>query len=221
VSVAAAAASLLGSPAWAQTPVEGGGDFAQAPVIQPGAYTDSIRLGERLYYAVELAAGQRLRVRATVVNPTDSPLAALASLDLELLNPQRIQAESDRTIITGADNQESLTVTGGPVGSADPSFADPGIYFASLSMLEVSEGFEDVEYPVELVVEASGGDAPVVGPTATPATPHAAEPPPPRAGGVATAESRGWRFSELAMFGVIGLFAGAFLGALGAARWRR
>src|SRR5215212_1581126 len=44
------------------TPVVGGGSFNTAPLIGPGTYRDTLLPGERLFYGVKLAAGQRLQV---------------------------------------------------------------------------------------------------------------------------------------------------------------
>ena len=214
-----AAILAAGGQAFAQTPVEGGGDFAQAPALDPGTYTDSIRLRETLFYAVELGSGQKLRAMATVRSEGDNPTPAIVVLDLTVFNPLRTEANRDSTVMTGPSRLERLGVRGPPVGAGDPAYAQPGAYYLALSMTPYRDEFQDVEYPVELRIEVSGIAAPIAGPTSTPAlTPSpevtmiedAAPPPPSR-----------WKPSELALFGLIGALGGGFLGAFGASRLRR
>ncbi|MGH2697740.1 MAG: hypothetical protein ACRDJL_00895, partial [Actinomycetota bacterium] len=56
---------------WA--PVEGGGSFTEAPLLEEGAYSDTIRLTEELFYAVELAQGQGLKVTAQILGQKAGP----------------------------------------------------------------------------------------------------------------------------------------------------
>lgn len=66
LAILATAATLACAPAAAAAarPVAGGGSFNDAPLLTPGAYTDTIRLDETLFYAVRLAPGQRLSATA-------------------------------------------------------------------------------------------------------------------------------------------------------------
>ena len=215
-----AAMMAAGGQAFAQTPVEGGGDFAQAPILAPGAYADSIRLRETLFYAVELAAGQSVRATATVRGAGDNPTPAIVALDLTVFNPLREEAARDSTVMTGPARRVRLGVRGETVGGADPSYGQAGVYFLVVSMTPFRGEFQDVEYPVELEIEVSGAATPVPGPTAT----ASMDPPSPE---ITTVEERaetrgsGWRLSELAVFGLLGLLAGGVLGAFGMSRFRR
>ncbi|HET8953015.1 MAG TPA: hypothetical protein VFN44_21000, partial [Solirubrobacteraceae bacterium] len=70
--------------------VVGGGSFANAPLLEPGAYRDTILPGERLYYGVKLAAGQRLRFRAKLdVEPGEVDTDTAAGLAIGLQTPLR------------------------------------------------------------------------------------------------------------------------------------
>ena len=57
--------------AQAQSSVEGGGSFNDAPVVKPGRYTDTLRGSETLFYAVQVKRGQKLTATATVSGSTD------------------------------------------------------------------------------------------------------------------------------------------------------
>ena len=214
-------ALLFGSPASAQTPVEGGGDFAQAPLVPPGSYEDSIRLRETLFYAVTLGAGQRVRARAAVSNVSGNPLDALVSIDLVVYNPRREEAGRDGTVMTGPAPKVRLSVGSEVVGAEDPRYEQAGTYFLAVSMTPFRGEFQDVEYALDLRIDVTGEEVPVPGPTATSSV-SIPSPPATTTGGTAPhAAAPGWTRAELAMFGLIGLLAGAFLGALGAARVRR
>ena len=219
--VAVVAAMLtVGGHAFAQTPVEGGGDFAQAPILEPGTYTDSIRLQETLFYAVDLAAGQELRATASVRNVPDNPTPAIVAVDLTAFNPLREEGGRDSTVMTGPARRVRLGVTARTVAGSDPTSAQAGIYVIALSMTPFRGEFRDVEYPVELGLEVSGEAVPVPGPTSTPSASVGATEPPTVAEETAAGEG-GWTVSELALFGAVGLLAGGLLGALGARKLRR
>ncbi|MCL3819884.1 vWA domain-containing protein [Aeromicrobium wangtongii] len=48
------------------SPVVGGASFTDAPALQTGTYSDSLRPGEQLIYKIPVGWGQRARVRATL-----------------------------------------------------------------------------------------------------------------------------------------------------------
>ena len=222
---AAVAAAMLtfGGYAFAQTPVEGGGDFGQAPILAPGSYADSIRLRETLFYAVELAGGQKVRATATVRSEGDNPNTAIAVLDLTLFDPLRDEAGRDSTVMTGPARRVRLGVTGPTAATGDPASVQAGIYVVAVSMTPFRGEFRDVEYPVELGLEVTGEAVPIPGPTPTTPTtsPNAPSPEPPTVAEQVSARETGWELSELALFGALGALAGGVLGALGARRVRR
>ncbi|MCD9198962.1 vWA domain-containing protein [Aeromicrobium wangtongii] len=48
------------------TPVVGGAAFTDAPTVEPGTYSDTLRPGEQLIYKIPVGWGQRARARATL-----------------------------------------------------------------------------------------------------------------------------------------------------------
>src|SRR4051812_50212357 len=107
-ALALAAALLLALPVAAGAqgaaqgePVVGGGSFANAPLLEPGSYRDTILPGERLYYAIRLQAGQQLRVRAKLdVEPGEVDDEVADGFSIGMQTPLRevvIDTDEDRT----------------------------------------------------------------------------------------------------------------------------
>jgi hypothetical protein len=117
-------------------PVEGGGSFNDAPILTAGDYSDTIRPTERLFYAVELAEGQKLKVRAKIAGGRPGERNLFVSAELRMHDPARDEIAS--VLARGSvinERGESLTVVGDKVGSSS-DFTDPGIYYVSLALDE-------------------------------------------------------------------------------------
>ncbi|MDQ4057940.1 MAG: hypothetical protein M3124_02325, partial [Actinomycetota bacterium] len=82
---------LVASLATAQkgAPVKGGGSFTEAPVIHAGSYSDSIRMSEELFYALELAEGQALKVSAKLLGQTNVGFDSFGIGQLQVYNSLR------------------------------------------------------------------------------------------------------------------------------------
>jgi hypothetical protein len=125
----------LVAPAAAQRarPVEGGGSFNNAPIVDAGRYTDTIRPKERLYYAIEVLEGQKLKARVVIDGhlPVD---AGPIRTDLRMVDPSREDIPGQQYIhqVWGPGTTK-LVLTGDKVGQS-ASFAEPGLYYVSLSL---------------------------------------------------------------------------------------
>jgi hypothetical protein len=194
--------------AQAQSSVEGGGSFNDAPVVKPGRYTDTLRGSETLFYAIELKRGQKLTATGTISGTTDTTY----TVRLQIYSPAR-EADSfageDSTSFTTADDSVSLDVTGQTVGetgtSSDQYYQVSGTYYVGLSATSSDTRFNPPQFDTQLQFDVTGIAQPE--PTATPA-PAQDEPAPPVP---PTASVRG-DHGELGEVIVLALSLGALLG---------
>ena len=186
----AAAALALPAPALAQggaaKAVVGGGSFNNAPLLAPGAYSDTVAAGETVYWKVRLAKGQVLRVKATVDTSqiqndvfADDYDKGLAGLDyhLDIFTPLREQLseESGGTYADASARLEGSREAGAKAGTATgprvlgfeqilasdydkAKFPAPGEWYVSLNAADSALSPADVpaELPVELDVQVIG-----------------------------------------------------------------
>jgi Ca-activated chloride channel homolog len=178
----AAAALALPAPAFAQggaaKAVVGGGSFNNAPLLAPGAYSDTVAAGETVYWKVRLAKGQVLRVKATVDTSqiqndvfADDYDKGLAGLDyhLDIFTPLREQLseESGGTYADASARLEGSREAGPRVLGFEQilasdydkaKFPAPGEWYVSLNAADSALSPADVpaELPVELDVEVIG-----------------------------------------------------------------
>ena len=178
VLAATAIALALPAAAPAATPVTGGGSFNTAPLLRAGDYADTVAAGETVYWKVNLAKGQILRVKATVdtsaieTDPTASDYQrGLNYLDyrLDIFSPLREQLseESGGTYDTATADLKGATDAGAKEGTAigpralgfeqilasdynKDKFPAPGEWYVSLSAAD--SDFAPAEVSVELPV---------------------------------------------------------------------
>jgi len=218
----AAPAARAQSAAQAE-PVVGGGSFANAPLLEPGTYRDTILPGERLYYGVRLDAGQRLRVRAKLdVKPGEVDVDTAAGLSIGLQTPLR-------EVITETDDDLSGNSTVGsvedefnvifPAAVAQSATRDgigayfgPGVWYPSLYLSSTERRPDKVEFPIELELEVIGEPQPDADPEPTPA--KATPTPEPEA----EEEGGGPSAGAIAGVGLAGLLVGLAGGGLAARR---
>jgi hypothetical protein len=199
--VGAGAAALLcwavtAPPAPAQTAVEGGGGFNDAPLLAPGAYSDRIQGGEGVYWAFEVGSGQQFAVTAVV--GTLPGLSGFAGLTLTTHSPDRKQLEFDTDVFNRTSAPSTLTVR--------PQAArESGQYFAALRLNDNSN-FRGRDFPVTLTIEVTG--TPVTSATATATTFSTAT----TAGGKAASDAKGDR--SLWPERLAGAAGGAVVGSL-------
>jgi hypothetical protein len=186
-ALAVAALGLLGLPgaagAQASAPGEavvGGGSFANAPLLEPGNYRDTILPGERLYYAVRLQAGQQLRVRAKLdVKPGEIDGDIADGFSIGMQTPLReviTDTDEDRTgNSTVGDVEDQFDVVFPKVVAQSATrdgigaYMAPGIWYPSLYLIANERKPAKVELPVEFSLEVIGDPQPDASPEPTPA----------------------------------------------------
>ena len=230
-ALALAAMLLLAAPAAAgaqssgpREPVVGGGSFANAPLLEPGRYRDTILPGERLYYGVRLEAGQRLRVRAKLdVKPGEVDTETAAGFAIGLQTPLReVITDTDEDITgnsTVGNVDDDFNVIFPPAVALSATrdnigdFRGPGVWYPSLYLPSVQRKPAKVEFPVEFELEVIGEPQQDADPDPTPgkeATPAPEE----------QAEDDGGRTSAgaVAGIGLLGLLVGLVGGGFAARR---
>lgn len=181
--------------------VTGGASHQDAPLLAPGTYSDTAVAKEQLWYAVDLAAGQELTARSTLVI-NDGDFGGIGALyEVQMVGPdlEDLCCDDERAykvnIGVGAPERTvNLSARTGVVGAEGGNAAEPGRYYVRLT----TNGEGNAEYPVEIDLAVTG---------AAPATASAVAPPlpPPPPVAVAAADGR----PGPAWIGVIGV-----LGAL-------
>jgi len=118
-------------------PVKGGGSFTEAPVVEAGGYSDSIRMSEELFYAVELAEGQALKVSAKLLGQSNVGFDSFGIAQLQVYNSLRDRWTTNAIEgFDGASDSAKWSLKTADVGdevSPDAEFfAQPGTYYFSL-----------------------------------------------------------------------------------------
>ncbi|CAN5657753.1 hypothetical protein BH20ACT23_BH20ACT23_15330 [soil metagenome] len=121
-------------------PVQGGGSFTDAPLLEQGNYSDTIRLTEELFYAVELAEGQGLKVTAQLLGDRNGPSDAAVLGQLQVYSSLRDRwPPNELEAFDGVSNSAKWSIETPEVGgdgdgsSSDAEFfAQPGTYYFSL-----------------------------------------------------------------------------------------
>ncbi len=148
-------------------PVSGGAAYQEAPLLQPGTYSDTILAQEELWYAFELAEGQVLKVASTLVIGDSDFGGSGAVYELQLIDPllkSLFNQDARGYEVNIGGRTANVAVQSDVVGAADSYAEAPGTYY--LRVTADSDGSS--EYPIELTVDITGGDA-SVSPTSSPA----------------------------------------------------
>jgi len=216
----------------AGTPVVGGGSFTTAPLIGSGSYRDTLLPAERLFYGVELQAGQRLRVGAQLDRKAAESLeentggfsvgiqTPLREVDVLDLVDEDVTGNGTVTLGDSFDRIEFISVpvlAGSGAREESTTYRGPGTWFVSLYLSSTEQDPPRVEVPVELELEVIGEPQPETQPDPTPAEPT---PPPggePDAGGDDGGPSPG----ALLGIGLGGLVVGLVGGGAAARAGRR
>ena len=159
--------------------VVGGGSFVNAPLLEPGRYRDTILPGERLYYGVKLAAGQRLRVRAKLdVKRGEVDTDTAAGFSIGLQTPLReVITDTDEDITgnsTVGNVEDEFNVIFPPAVAPSATrdgigeYRGPGVWYPSLYLPSVLKKPAKVEFPVEFELEVIGDPQPDASPEPTP-----------------------------------------------------
>jgi hypothetical protein len=168
---AAVVGALLAAPAAVgaqRLPVQGGGSFNDAPILEPGLYRDTIRAGETLYYGFDMGVGQRARITAKIHPVTNASGPVNVLFRSQLYGPNRAPDVFTNPFGSGA-GIEKVTVrfTSGRVGDLTSDvLASPGTFFVSLNLADAARVFGRKEFKTDLEIEVLGTAAP--SPTASP-----------------------------------------------------
>jgi Ca-activated chloride channel family protein len=201
-------------------PVVGGGSFADAPLLEPGAYRDTMLPGERLFYGVRLEPGQQLRVAAGLdveAGSIDTDTAAGFSVGLQTpLREVITETESGGSTVGSADERLEITfptvLAASGARDRTGAYFGPGVWYLSLYLSSLAQDPARVEFPVEFELEVIGEPQPDAAPEPTPAK---ATPGPERE---PEDEDGGTSGLALAGIGIAGLLAGLAGGALAGRR---
>jgi hypothetical protein len=226
-ALGAAAALLLLAPGTAAAqrvdpsfrPIVAGGSFNSAPVLEPGRYRDTILPAEYLYYAVDVKAGQRIRLTVQSDMPTDEVSELVSFIKINFHSPSRDRVEDLVTGSIRAAEEPPTVVTGHVADSEEDSltwgdWTGPGLYY--IGLLAFYSGRSDpprVEIPFHFELEVVGTPEPTPTPEPT-ATPS----PEPTASATSEPEEEPREYGPTAMAaagaGVFGLLAGVIGGII-------
>ena len=125
-------------------PVQGGGSFTDAPLLEQGNYSDTIRLTEELFYGVELAEGQGLKVTAQILGQRDARDTWLAG-QLQVYSSLRDRwSHTELGDFQGDSDSRRWSIKTPEVGSKgrevsfdEEFFAQPGTYYFSLKLFRI------------------------------------------------------------------------------------
>jgi hypothetical protein len=181
LALVVALAAAPAAHAQSARPAVGGGSFNDAPLLAPGGYHDTIRAGERLYYAFTVQPGQRLHVTAEA--PGDGEHVPDGPLDVGIATPLRdpapdpfdqdIAGNGDSVFFT--DRRMELVTHPVPTFAAadreplDTGYDGPGTWFVTLTLASTDTVPRPIEVPVELSVAVEGRPQAEPRPTRTPA----------------------------------------------------
>ena len=160
------------------TPVQGGGSFTEAPLLDEGNYSDTIRLTEELFYAVELSEGQGMKVTAQLLGERNGPTDPALLGQLQVYSTLRDRwPPNELESFDGVSNSSKWSIATPEVGgdgdgsSSDAEFfAQPGTYYFSLRFyrsvgLDRDSPVRRREFKTRLKVKLTGV---TIDPSATP-----------------------------------------------------
>ena len=209
----------------ASQPVVGGGSFNAAPILEPGRYRDTILPGERLYYGVKLAAGQRLRVRAKLdVKRGEVDTDTAAGFSIGLQTPLReVITDTDEDITgnsTVGNVEDEFNVIFPPAVAPSATrdgigeYRGPGVWYPSLYLPTTARKPAKVEFPIEFELEVIGDPQEDPSPEPTPGKEAATPGPDDEQAG----DGSGTGAGAIAGIGLAGLLVGLVGGGFAARR---
>ncbi len=141
--------------------VEGTPPYRDAPLLEPGRYTDTMVPNESLWWGVPLRFGQQLTVKATVDRPGETTRLG-SFFEVQLVNPDldelccNIGRGSDVNL---TERVVSIGTTSGLIdrASKEPDLRVEGTYYVRLTYTARDEGQQ--ERPVELSIEVTGASS--------------------------------------------------------------
>ena len=124
------------------SPVQGGGSFTEAPLLDEGNYSDTIRLTEELFYAVDLSEGQGMKITAQLLGERNGPQDPALLGQLQVYSTLRDRwPPNELESFDGVSKSPKWSIVTPEVGGdGDGStsdaefFAQPGTYYFSLRL---------------------------------------------------------------------------------------
>lgn len=167
VAAVCAAACLVGAAdARGQaTSVVGAGSYNEAPVLEDGIYTDTLRGSETNVYAVELEPGQRMNAEVTLVGRGFEGNAGIVSLDAFIDTPGRTAADGEFEGVRFVSTQDGRTVVNrvrGPVAEDsleaidDEEFPAAGRWYLRVTVEDPNGEVGPLEFPIDVEIEVEG-----------------------------------------------------------------
>lgn len=160
-SGAAGATTVPGGTPEDPAPVAGGGSFATAPTLAAGTYRDTVVPAENTFYAVELKAGQQLRLRAELdTDPDTFNDTGVTSISPVFYTPLREVVDAADGFISAtrsADLTLSRVETLRDAGNSGVAYLGPGTWFIGFTSLYRSQGDPPrAEVPLRFTVDIEG-----------------------------------------------------------------
>jgi Ca-activated chloride channel family protein len=195
-------------------PAVGGGSYNDAPLLAPGSYRDTLRPGERVFYAFDVKPGQRLHVRAVVPGDGGPLPGDVFALGVETplreveLDPAAEDLTGRGTFVTKTDTPIEYRTAPAATFAASESGSEyhgPGTYFVSLDLQTSNPDPLPIEQEVQFDVSVEGAPQAEPTPTRTPVSTATATP---------AAQERGSGSAVgLVLAAVVGLLVGLGLAA--------
>jgi hypothetical protein len=201
-------------------PIVGGGSFNSAPVIEPGRYRDTILPDEYIYYAVDVQAGQKMRLTVQSDMSVEEASFLVSSVKVNFHSPSREFVDG---LAEGSfrDAEDPPTVIDGHYASSeedDKTWGDwpgPGLYYIGMVALYTGSADEPprVEIPFHFELELVGTPEPTPTPEPT-STPSPTTTPSPTAEPAEEPREYGPTAMAAAGAGVAGLLMGVIGGII-------
>ena len=143
--------------------VTGGASYQDAPLLAPGTYGDTAVAREQLWYAVDLAAGQELTARSTLVID-DRDFGGVGALyEVQIVGPdlKDLCCDDERgyEVNVGVGTTQrtvNVSARSGVVGADGSNAEEPGRYYVRVT----TKGEGAAEYPVEVDLAVTGAAPP-------------------------------------------------------------
>ncbi|CAN5748826.1 hypothetical protein BH23ACT11_BH23ACT11_13740 [soil metagenome] len=147
--------------------VTGGPSAGDAPVLEPGAYQDTILPNESLWYGVELEEGEELILLTTLGGfPGVDERSTGRRLKVQLVTPaledfsvlEDGYGKADGAGRTAVNTRVRSGVVDPAAAEEDPNYdaTEPGTYYARVTFEDFFDDLEAREFPLELTFEVAG-----------------------------------------------------------------
>jgi Ca-activated chloride channel homolog len=213
----------------ARTPVVGGGSYNDAPLLDPGSFSDTILPGERLFYGFKVEPGQSLHVTARLRGISDDAFKDVADVWAVGIETPLREVEIQDLVERDVTGNGTLTGTGtariefvskpaltlSAAREEDQTFRGPGTWFVNVYVATTKADPIRRELPIDLDVAVEGTAQEDPNPEPTPGKEAA----PKSSGSSDDDDDGGPSAAAIAGLGVLGLAVGLVGGvALGRRR---